>query len=183
MPTKRSARGASHGYRDALARIRDEAYRIEGDPKKELLHAFHEIAEVDDQTADALLEWIESRDAQLVEGAIPLLEQLPHAFAFARPDFVARALDAAYALGTPTGAGVSLALGDSLQPRIGFRGDEYVRHLEWVRQRATACKAEVESEQAARFYRQIAESAASAALAQTRDREDDWDDLDDEEAE
>lgn len=173
---------ASQGYRNALAGIRDESARTEGDSKKEILHVFHELADVDDQTADAILEWIESGDVQLVEAAIPLLEQLPHAFAFARPGFVARALDAAFALGTSPGAGVSLALGDSLQPRIGFRGDEYVRHLEWVRQRATTCAAEVQSEQAARFYHQIAGSAASAALAQTQNRDDDWDDLDDVEA-
>jgi hypothetical protein len=54
--------------------------------------------------------------------------------------------------------------------------------LEWGRQRATTCVAEVQSEQAARFYHRIAGSAASAALAQTQNRDEDWDDLDDVEA-
>ena len=168
-----SAVRAGEGYARALVRIRDESARAEGDARKELLYVFHELADVDDETASVLLEWIESGDADLVEAALPLLGELPHAFAFQRPDFVARALDAAFRLGTPSGAGVSLALGDSLQPRMGFRGGEFIRHLEWVEQRATACAATVHSEHAVRFYRQIAESAVSGATAHAQRHEDD----------
>ena len=167
---------SSDGYARALAKIRDEIASAEGESQKELLHVFHELSDVDDQTADVLLEWLESGDRRLVEATMPLLEQLPHAFVFARPDIAARALDAAYAFGTDAGAGVSLALGDSLQPRIGFRGNEYVGHLEWTRQRAETCAAEVRSEHATRFYRRIAEAAASGIEhANARDYDDDAD--------
>jgi hypothetical protein len=168
---------ASSGYAQALARVRNESALAEGEQRKELVRLFHELSDVDDTTADVLLDWIESGETQRVEAAMPLLEQVPPDFVFARPDFVARALDAAFALGTPTGAGVSLALDDSLQPRVGFRGDEYARHLEWTRQRAEACAAQVASEHAIRFYRQIAESAASGARAHAhRDGSDDTED-------
>ena len=170
---------SSDGYARALARIRDETARAEGEPKKELLHIFHELSDVDDPTADVLLEWLESGDRRLVEATVPLLEQLPRAFIFARPGFAARALDAAYALGTDVGAGVSLALRDSLQARIGFRGDEYVGHLEWTRQRAEACATEVQSPHAGRFFRRIADSAAGA-IEHANSRQSEDAELDDE---